>query len=230
MLNRVHRLIFTGYLQLAGGSSCWMITLRSPSPQSLADLACPRLVAMASNWKRVETSYNTSMFYGHSGPRLAALMLPCRNAVAFSGGTMLNRSDFRPIAWRHCSLLAAIATVGIASLAARGEDRDDRLARSPREVAQQLAAVYGQKLEQVAYIPALPLVAKLRLSVLSEDETHRAEVSRIVAPFLSGARSPVPKSGSEQAGHLIFAELAAGRGKRPPALGEAVSGSRRSDL
>ena len=122
---------------------------------------------------------------------------------------MLNRSDFRPIAWRRCSLLAAIATVGIASLAARGQDRDDRLARSPREVAQQLAAVYGQKLEQVAYIPALPLVAKLRLSVLSEDETHRAEVSRIVAPFLSGARSPVPKSGSEQAGHLIFAELAA---------------------
>jgi rhamnogalacturonyl hydrolase YesR len=34
-------------------------------------------------------------------------------------------------------------------------------------------------------------------------------VAKIVAPFLSGEKSPVPKSGSEQAGHLIFAELAA---------------------
>jgi rhamnogalacturonyl hydrolase YesR len=81
--------------------------------------------------------------------------------------------------------------------------------RTPRQVAEQLAKVYGHKLDQVAYIPALPLVARLRLSELTGDESHRQEVTRIVAPYLSGEKSPVPRNGSEQAGHLIFAELAA---------------------
>ena len=95
-------------------------------------------------------------------------------------------------------------------LASSGVDAEEpsRLARTPRQVAEQLAKVYGHKLDQVAYIPALPLVAKLRLSDLTGDATHREEVARIVAPFLSGEKSPVPKSGSQQAGHLIFAELA----------------------
>ena len=80
--------------------------------------------------------------------------------------------------------------------------------RSPRQVAEQLSAVYGHKLDQVAYIPALPLVAKLRLSELTGDPAYAKEVHEIVKPFLAGEKSPVPKSGSEQAGHLIFAELA----------------------
>jgi hypothetical protein len=80
--------------------------------------------------------------------------------------------------------------------------------RSPAVVASQLAAVYGRQLEQAAYIPALPLVAKLRLSQLTGQPEPAAEVARILKPFLTGARSPVPKSGSEQAGHLIFAAMA----------------------
>jgi unsaturated rhamnogalacturonyl hydrolase len=84
----------------------------------------------------------------------------------------------------------------------------ERLARSPRQVAEQLAAIYGKKLDQVAYIPALPLVAKLRLSEATREPKYAAEVAQIVAPYLRGDKSPVPKSGSEQAGHLIFAELA----------------------
>ncbi|HEX5106399.1 MAG TPA: glycoside hydrolase family 88 protein [Pirellulaceae bacterium] len=94
------------------------------------------------------------------------------------------------------------------------DEKADRLDRTPRQVAEQLAQVYGHKLDQVAYIPALPLVAKLRLSELTGDASHADEVAKIVAPYLSGEKSPVPKSGSEQAGHLIFAELAA-RGGRP---------------
>ena len=79
---------------------------------------------------------------------------------------------------------------------------DTRQNRSPQEVAEQLAKVYGHKLDQVAYIPALPLVAKLRLSELTAEAAHREEVNRIVAPFRSGEHSPIPQSGSEQAGHL----------------------------
>jgi rhamnogalacturonyl hydrolase YesR len=84
----------------------------------------------------------------------------------------------------------------------------DRLARSPRQVAEQLAAVYGNRLEQVAYIPAMPLVAKLRLSELTGETKYADTVNTLVAPFLRGEKSPVPKSGPEQAGHLVFAELA----------------------
>lgn len=80
--------------------------------------------------------------------------------------------------------------------------------RSPDVVAEQLAAVYGTQLEQTAYIPALPLVAKLRLSQLTGRPEPAAEVGRILEPFLRGERTPVPKSGSEQAGHLIFAAMA----------------------
>jgi unsaturated rhamnogalacturonyl hydrolase len=80
--------------------------------------------------------------------------------------------------------------------------------RTPRQVAEQLAAVYGHALDQVAYIPALPLVATLRLSELTDEPRYAAEVKAIVEPFRQGERSPVPRSGSEQAGHLIFAALA----------------------
>ena len=58
-------------------------------------------------------------------------------------------------------------------------------------------------------IPALPLVAKLRLGELTGDRRYADEVNRLVAPFLRGERTSVPASGSQQAGHLLFAELAA---------------------
>jgi len=83
-----------------------------------------------------------------------------------------------------------------------------RLTRSPRQVAEQLAAVYGHKLDQVAYIPALPLVSKLQLSELLDEPKYADKVRTIVAPFLSGVKQPLPKSGSEQAGHLVFVALA----------------------
>ncbi|MCS6852933.1 MAG: glycoside hydrolase family 88 protein [Gemmataceae bacterium] len=83
-----------------------------------------------------------------------------------------------------------------------------RLARTPRQVAEQLAGVYGKKLDAVAYIPALPLVAKLQLSDWTGEPKYAAEVRQLVAPYRRGDKMPVPKSGSEQAGHLLFAELA----------------------
>jgi rhamnogalacturonyl hydrolase YesR len=92
---------------------------------------------------------------------------------------------------------------------AMADDKAERLARSPQQVAEELAKNYGHKLDQVAYIPALPLITKLRLSELMSNRAHVDEVAKIVAPYLSGEKSTVPKAGNEQAGHLIFAELAA---------------------
>ncbi len=91
-----------------------------------------------------------------------------------------------------------------------------RLNRTPLEVAQQLAQHYGHKLDQVAYIPALALVGRIRLSDLTGDPTHLADVERIVAPYVSGGKPTLPErpSGSNLSGHLVFSELARTTGNR----------------
>ncbi|MCA9202920.1 MAG: glycoside hydrolase family 88 protein [Planctomycetales bacterium] len=83
-----------------------------------------------------------------------------------------------------------------------------RLKRTPTEVARQLSVHYGHDLNQVAYIPALALVGRLRLGELDNDASHAADVERIVQPYVTGQKPVRPKSGSELAGHLVFAELA----------------------
>ncbi|MEZ6066403.1 MAG: glycoside hydrolase family 88 protein [Planctomycetaceae bacterium] len=108
------------------------------------------------------------------------------------------------------SRLAATMMLPTVEVAARELSADapgNSAPRSPGVVADQLAAVYGLKLGQVAYIPALPLVAKLRLSELTGDDRHATQVTTILAPYLQQP-PPLPRSGSEQAGHLIFAAMA----------------------
>jgi unsaturated rhamnogalacturonyl hydrolase len=111
---------------------------------------------------------------------------------------------------RYAWILAGFGLLGGLTRGTCADPNPDEALRSrtPRQVAEQLAAVYGHKLDSVAYIPAVPLVAKLRLSELTGDPSHAAEVAKIVAPFLLGEKNPVPKAGNEQAGHLIFAEMA----------------------
>ena len=91
------------------------------------------------------------------------------------------------------SALPARATAQDPPLKGSVKPEADRLTRTPRQVAEQLAAVYGNRLEQVAYIPALPLVAKLRLSELTGDMKYAEKVNTLVAPFLRGEKSPVPE-------------------------------------
>ena len=85
-----------------------------------------------------------------------------------------------------------------------------RLDRSPIEIAEQLALHYGHELDQVAYIPAVALMGRLRLGELTDNPDHLAEVERIVAPYVSGTKPTLPErtSGSTLSGHLIFSELA----------------------
>ncbi len=83
-----------------------------------------------------------------------------------------------------------------------------RLARSPKQVADQLEPVYGHDLNDAVYIPAFSLIARLRLG-------HQADVERIVEPYVSGAKDSLAKpSSSHFSGHLVFAELAE-RTKKP---------------
>jgi rhamnogalacturonyl hydrolase YesR len=77
-----------------------------------------------------------------------------------------------------------------------------RLARTPEQVAKQLEVHYGHALEDPVYIPAMALVARLRLGAL-------VDVEKIVAPYASGEKPSLPAkaSSSHQSGHLLFGEL-----------------------
>ena len=91
-----------------------------------------------------------------------------------------------------------------------------RLDRTPLEVASQLAKHYGHQLDQVAYIPALALVGRVRLADLAGDSSHLADVEQIVRPYFQGDKPTLPQrpSGSNLSGHLIFSELARVTGKK----------------
>ena len=97
------------------------------------------------------------------------------------------------------------------------------LARSPRQVAEQLAAVYGKSLDQVAYIPALPLVSKLRLSELTGERKYADEVETIVHPSCVG-RNAGPKVGERPGGAPdLRGAGAADERERSRSVGDAVS-------
>lgn len=76
-----------------------------------------------------------------------------------------------------------------------------RLARSPLELAQELARHYGHDLNQVWYIQAIALTAQLRLG-------HLNDVERLAQPYVDGARDSLAHPNSLVfAGHLLFGEL-----------------------
>ena len=81
-------------------------------------------------------------------------------------------------------------------------EMERRLARTPRQIAEQLAEYYGHEFSEPVYIPAMALIGRLRLG-------SRADVERLVAPFADGSRDALAKATSSHlAGHLVFAELA----------------------
>jgi len=80
---------------------------------------------------------------------------------------------------------------------------DQRRARNPRQLAAELAKVYGHNFDQVTYIPGMALIAQMRLGNLDE-------VSKLAAPYLSGAKDSLTARPSSLtlAGNLVFGELA----------------------
>jgi unsaturated rhamnogalacturonyl hydrolase len=79
---------------------------------------------------------------------------------------------------------------------------DRRRARSPRAMADELAAIYGRDFNQVTYILAMALIAQLRLG-------NTADVLRAAEPYLNGSRdSFAMPSQSSLAAHMLFYEIA----------------------
>jgi rhamnogalacturonyl hydrolase YesR len=77
-----------------------------------------------------------------------------------------------------------------------------RLARSARQVADQLATYYGHEFNDAVYIPAMALIGQLRLG-------NRAQVEQVAAPFVNGSKDALARATSSHlSGHLLFGELA----------------------
>ena len=80
--------------------------------------------------------------------------------------------------------------------------------REPLAVAQELSSIYGHKLDQVAYIPAVAVMGRLRQMEITGNRSQRPEIDELLAPYYRGEKDTTPKAGNEQSGHLIFAEMA----------------------
>ena len=112
--------------------------------------------------------------------------------------------------------LAKILESGFTGPSPARRELQQRLDRTPIQIAGQLAKRYGHQLGTVAYIPALALVGRVRLGKLIDDPTHLADVERIVRPYVEGKKPTVPPGrifGSNHSGHLVFSELARVTGK-----------------
>jgi rhamnogalacturonyl hydrolase YesR len=97
--------------------------------------------------------------------------------------------------------LADLTATEIGPSAARLE-LTRRLARSPRELAEELAQVYGRNFDQPNYINAVAMVARLKLGAVDE-------IRALVAPYVDGTRDSLERPNSlTMAGHIVFTELA----------------------
>jgi rhamnogalacturonyl hydrolase YesR len=90
------------------------------------------------------------------------------------------------------------------------QELERRVNRNAVEVAEELAKVYGHKLDPVVYIPALAIVGRMRLGELKGDDSALRDAERICAPYRSGEKESMPANGngSTISGHLVFSELA----------------------
>ncbi len=83
---------------------------------------------------------------------------------------------------------------------------DRRLARSPLQLATELAHYYGLDFNQPIYINAIALDGQLRLGRV-------AQVEQLVQPYVDGSRDSLARPNSLVfAGHIIFGELARSTG------------------
>lgn len=133
--------------------------------------------------------------------------------------------------WRATEDLAALRWADVGRSHAGAEVARRRM-RSPRELAEQLAEVYGRDFAQPTYINAVALVARVRLGEIDE-------VRRIVEPYVDGRQDSLARPNSlVMAGHIVFTELARATGdaryvaavRRVAELGFDESGAMRESM
>src|SRR4051794_30895523 len=101
-------------------------------------------------------------------------------------------------AWIALAIAIPLGAQVILRAQLSGKADREKPTRPPRRVAEELAAVHGTRLDQVAYIPALPLIAKSRLGEAPRDPKYAMEVANVLAPYLRGEKSPAPGPGASR--------------------------------
>jgi rhamnogalacturonyl hydrolase YesR len=97
-------------------------------------------------------------------------------------------------------LAQAVLRTPIAGIAPGELNR--RRARSPRQVADELAKFYGHDFNQLTYLPGMALISQVRLG-------NTADVAKLAEPYLDPSRDALARASSlTLAGHMVFAELA----------------------
>lgn len=88
------------------------------------------------------------------------------------------------------------------SISEAHREMDRRRARTPRQLAEELAKYYGHDFDQPWYIQAIALIAQVRLGNIDE-------VKRLVEPYVDGTKNSLDRANSlVLAGHMVFTELA----------------------
>jgi unsaturated rhamnogalacturonyl hydrolase len=102
--------------------------------------------------------------------------------------------------WR--GVAESIAQLAPIANSAAHLELDTRLARSPRQLATELAKHYGRDFDQPWYIGAIALIARIRLGEIDD-------VKRLVEPYVNGSKDSLARPNSLiMAGHIVFTELA----------------------
>ncbi|MDZ4801301.1 MAG: glycoside hydrolase family 88 protein, partial [Bryobacteraceae bacterium] len=104
------------------------------------------------------------------------------------------------IAAKHVSQENPLDGIGSVSASDVRREIERRIARSPAEVARALEPHYGHEFKEAVYIPAMALIARMRMGSLDD-------VRAIARPFVDGQDSLAKPTASHLAGHLLFAEL-----------------------
>jgi unsaturated rhamnogalacturonyl hydrolase len=76
-----------------------------------------------------------------------------------------------------------------------------RQGRSPKELAEELAQVYGRDFDQLTYLPGMALIGQLRLG-------NTADVVKLAERYVDGRDNLARANSLTLAGHLVFAEIA----------------------
>jgi rhamnogalacturonyl hydrolase YesR len=80
----------------------------------------------------------------------------------------------------------------------------DESARKPTEVARELLQVYGKKLDDVTYIPALSVYCRQKFADLTGERKYADEVRELIGPYLREEKTAKTDSQVAIAGHLVF--------------------------
>jgi len=95
-----------------------------------------------------------------------------------------------------------VASLGTVAKSAAHEELDHRRARTPRQLAEALAQVYGHDFDQPLYINAIALIARARLGDVDD-------VRRLVEPYVDGSKDSLARPNAlVMAGHIVFTDLA----------------------